>query len=186
MTRDEAQLQLDARCTDAQRRCRAVDALLALGPGSIPIVVESFRTAGDLRWLVAERMVLHGASLAPVFRRLLHAESDFAMRVLCALALHALGEPEGEPVLLEAVRRGSEWELLAAARLTTAGSAQVREALLERLRTISPTREREVSIAGLLEFLIKNGESIPRDIRERFSEIPSPLYIAPLLGADGE
>jgi len=50
----DARLLLDARSADPERRGAAVDALLALGPEGVPIVVESLRSAGPNRWLVAE------------------------------------------------------------------------------------------------------------------------------------
>jgi len=181
----DARLLLDARSADPERRGAAVDALLALGPEGIPIVVESLRSAGPNRWLVAERMVLHGASLAPVFRDLLQNDADGETRILSALALYTLGEPDGEDVLLDAIRSGSEWELVAVSKLAGARSEGLCAAVLDRLRTIPAVRENEATIARLLQVLIDDGREIPPQLRWRFSRLESPFWVAPQLEGRG-
>jgi hypothetical protein len=175
----------DAQSSDPERRSAAVDALLAIGPEGVPLVVASLRSAGPYRWLVAERMVLQGASLAPVFRDLLQNEADGEIRILSALALYTLGEPRGEDVLLDAIRSGSEWEVLAVSKLAGAKSERLYAAVLDRLRTIPARPEHEATIARLLQVLIDDAREIPRQLRWRFSRLASPYWVAPLLEVRG-
>ncbi len=173
------QLRVDAESRNTERRILAIDALLAIGPEAIPVVVKSLLSAGEMRWLIVEQMVLHGEALAPVFRQLLrHADQE--IRILSAAALYTIGLPEGEDVLIDAIESGS-WDLLAAAKLSATGCSRLPSALLTRLRTIPPTRPNEDHIAALLDALLKTGQEIPPDLRSRFAEIESPYQIEPLL-----
>jgi len=160
------------KSNDPAERAAAVERAAVTVERLIHGIVDSIESARGHQHALLEHIHRFGPSLAAPLEARMRACSDYDTRVICALLLLKLKCETGVPILLAAVRAGTDWMLPAATRLAEAGVEAARLPIEHQLRTLPFERGEE--IVGLLHALQRLPGGLPADLAARFSAPGAP------------
>jgi hypothetical protein len=132
----------------------------------------------EIRHLVSERLVTRGPAIIAPVKNMMDSSLDLDLQINCALMLFHLGNTDGIPYLLRAIKERTDWMCLAASKLAHAQFQEVAPYIIEQLRTLP--MERTDELITLLLALRTIGSEIPKDIQDRFTAGTAPWQIRTL------
>ena len=119
------------------------------------------------RPFIAERLVTRGPALIPAVKQTMADTDDLDLQIVCGLILFYLGDHDGVPYMLKAIEEQTDWMCLAASKLAYGHVSEAGPYIIEQLRDLPLTKMDEIT--ALIQAMIKLGEPIPEDIKERLT-----------------
>ncbi len=145
---------------------------------SIETALNALNDEKEIRHLIAENLVARGTSIIAPVKRMMDSTSDLDLQINCALILFCLGNREGIPYMLRAIKEKTDWMCLAASKLASAEVQETAPYIIEQLRTLPLEKTDEIVTLALA--LRELGSEVPKDVQERFTGRNVPWQIRAL------
>jgi len=153
-------------------RIKELERRIALNAREVRTMVRELLAPGPGRYLVMERLPRIGSGAAAPAIELANDETmESEVRIMAALVALEVGNPSGVDLLLAEVKRAGPLGQLVAGKLAAAGKREAGPAILQALRTVSPSSIDDV--VGYLRALHVLGVTLPDDLRAQLVKAPA-------------
>ncbi len=131
--------------------------------------------------VVAENIFRVAYTFRPALEKLFSTTPSHELKSISATLLVQMGSRTGVEHLLDTIRKGADYDALAATSLAKAGLQDAVPALIERLESLDPSfcskRENAPRVNTFLVALKQLGGKLPAHLRARFtaSDVPPDL-----------